>query len=354
MTLVESLPSLRPSTKRALQEAGFLYLEQLGQPLSPLELSQRCPRLAHTEIALVLEIVEREIGLTKSRPDEGKSAYELWKSLEETPFVALPTFSQELDDLLGGGIPIGELTEVAGPPGAGKTQLCHQLSVAVQLPIPFGGVGGKSLFVDTEGSFVAARYREVVQAAANQIHRILLQQSAQGAAIDPALKAAGERFTVESALESTFFYRIYTLAELVAFINLLDDILQSDPTIRLVIIDSIAFHFRYAVSDSTVRSRLLFQVSHMLSSVARTRQVAILVTNQMTSKMMDGVMREIPALGDAWAHGISNRIVIQPAASESTSEGQGVRSARLEKSYRCPKGFARFRITEKGVRNVIR
>lgn len=33
------------------------------------------------------------------------------------------SFSQGLDDLLGGGFPLGKLTEVAGAAGVGKTQL---------------------------------------------------------------------------------------------------------------------------------------------------------------------------------------------------------------------------------------
>ena len=33
------------------------------------------------------------------------------------------TFVDELDQILGGGVACGELTEICGPPGCGKTQL---------------------------------------------------------------------------------------------------------------------------------------------------------------------------------------------------------------------------------------
>ena len=33
------------------------------------------------------------------------------------------SFSEELDTLLGGGVPLGKMTEFCGAPGVGKTQL---------------------------------------------------------------------------------------------------------------------------------------------------------------------------------------------------------------------------------------
>ena len=33
------------------------------------------------------------------------------------------TFSEQLDTLLGGGVPLGKMTEFCGAPGVGKTQL---------------------------------------------------------------------------------------------------------------------------------------------------------------------------------------------------------------------------------------
>ena len=36
--------------------------------------------------------------------------------------------------MLGGGIPIGQITELVGMPGIGKTQMCIQLALNVQLP----------------------------------------------------------------------------------------------------------------------------------------------------------------------------------------------------------------------------
>ena len=48
---------------------------------------------------------------------------------------------------------MGAVTELVGPAGSGKTQLCHQLAVMVQLPPSRGGLGAGALYVDTEGTF---------------------------------------------------------------------------------------------------------------------------------------------------------------------------------------------------------
>jgi len=40
-----------------------------------------------------------------------------------------------------------------------------QLAVDVQIPVCFGGLGGKALYVDTEGSFLVQRVADMAKAA---------------------------------------------------------------------------------------------------------------------------------------------------------------------------------------------
>lgn len=40
-----------------------------------------------------------------------------------------------------------------------------QLAVDVQIPVCFGGLGGKAVFIDTEGSFVVQRMVDMARAA---------------------------------------------------------------------------------------------------------------------------------------------------------------------------------------------
>ncbi len=40
-----------------------------------------------------------------------------------------------------------------------------QLAVDVQIPVCFGGLGGKALYIDTEGSFLVQRVADIAEAA---------------------------------------------------------------------------------------------------------------------------------------------------------------------------------------------
>jgi DNA repair protein RAD51 len=62
-----------------------------------------------------------------------------------------------LNDILGGGISAGAITELFGESGVGKTLLCHTLAVSCQLPIRFGGGEGQCMYIDTENSFSTCR-----------------------------------------------------------------------------------------------------------------------------------------------------------------------------------------------------
>ena len=48
-----------------------------------------------------------------------------------------------LDTWLGGGLLTSRLTEIAGVSSAGKTQICLQLALTVQLPRDKGGLDGR-------------------------------------------------------------------------------------------------------------------------------------------------------------------------------------------------------------------
>ena len=67
--------------------------------------------------------------------------------------VHLTTGCKELDQLLRGGIETGAITELFGEFRTGKTQLCHTLCCAAQLPLDQGGGEGKAV----SGQMLAAQ-----------------------------------------------------------------------------------------------------------------------------------------------------------------------------------------------------
>ena len=328
--------------KQALYDAGIREVEQLVT-FTSLQLSERCKGMSFDEAATILDLVTIREG--EDFP-VGVSGYELWKTMEEVAPETIPTFCQPLDELLGGGISVGVLTEIVGAPGAGKTQLCHQLAASVQLPQGLGGLDGRAMFIDTEGSFIAGRFREVAQATVAQLQKVVNQQGAAGHGT--AARSAAEQLTVGKILGNSAYFRCYDVSELVALFNVLPEILKGDPCTRLLIVDSVAFHFRHSFDDMALRSRMLFQCSQALAALAKNFNVAVVVTNQMTSRMTsdDASAPElVPALGDSWAHGVGVRIVL-------SGDGE-VRKATVEKSPTHPKGVAAFRIATKGIRSVV-
>lgn len=342
------------------------------------------------------------------------------------------TFCRSIDTLLGGGIALGQVTEIAGLPGTGKTQLAMQLCVLARLPQIYGGVQGRALYVDAEGSFVPERawtmakaLRDHVEAAAarrnrkSRSHNIDTGSSSTNVDRSQASPAASSLgFTTEEILNSIQVFRVHDETALMATLYTVshyiqeqqqrmkkDDSEKSGPQdssslpVKLIIVDSIAFHFRaVAPSDSGYyfqRTKTLVNLAAFLGDLASEYNLAIVVINQMTTKVGDGgrggksspsssfSTKIVPALGESWAHATATRILLsnngmnggegfgaptkedEEADDDSDHEHdnngkergyetwqQQNRSCTLVKSSDRASGTAHFRILEVGIRDV--
>ncbi|WP_256546635.1 DNA repair and recombination protein RadB [Halobellus inordinatus] len=74
---------------------------------------------------------------------------------------ALTTGCRALDDLLGGGLERGTVTQLYGPPAAGKT------NVALSAAVNAAADGGTAVYIDTEGLSVD-RFRQLAEAASDE------------------------------------------------------------------------------------------------------------------------------------------------------------------------------------------
>ncbi|XP_075994098.1 DNA repair protein RAD51 homolog 3 [Genypterus blacodes] len=261
------------------------------------------------------------------------TALELLQKEEELRSIV--TFCSALDAALGGGLPVGKTTEICGGPGVGKTQLSLQVAVDAQIPECFGGVGGQVVFVDTEGSFLVQRVEDIATAAVR--HCSLLAE-------DDEQRAAMEMFTVETILSDLFVLRCYDYVELLAEVHLLPDFLSQHPRVRLLVIDSIAYPFRQQFDDLSHRTRLLNGLAQQLISMATTHNIAVVITNHMTTKLRHGQSQLVPALGETWGHAASQRLLLRWES--------GLRLASILKSPAHTDTTVQYQITADGFRDV--
>ncbi|XP_030648090.1 DNA repair protein RAD51 homolog 3 [Chanos chanos] len=328
---VASFP-LAPSLKVKLINAGFQTTNDLVD-LRPLQLSKEVG-ITHEEAVEVLQTLRCDSQTAQERASGGSfTALQLLQ--QEQTLGTIVTFCSELDSVLGGGLPVGKTTEICGAPGIGKTQLCIQLAVDVQIPVCFGGLGGQAVYIDTEGSFLIQRAVDIAQAAVD--HCSLLADDAEQ-------RKSLKEFTVEKILSNLFLIRCHDYVELLAEIYLLPEFLAQHPDVRLVVIDSIAFPFRHDFEDLSQRTRLLNGLAQQLIQMATKHSVAVVLTNQMTTKVWRGQSKLVPALGESWGHAATQRLILHWEGSK--------RLASLYKSPSQMEATVQYQITGEGFRDV--
>ncbi|KAJ1422732.1 P-loop containing nucleoside triphosphate hydrolase protein [Ochromonadaceae sp. CCMP2298] len=274
----------------------------------------------------------------------------------------LITFCQAIDKMLGGGIQTGQITELCGVPGIGKTQMGIQLALNCQIPEAFAGLGGECVYIDTEGSFMVERVAEMAGEIAAHLTKLVSKTVAQKAKSQDSIVAqltAAQGMTVDRFLEGIQVFRAHDQTETLATINHLSAFLRLHTRVKLVIVDSIAFHFRQE-GDAIARARQLSGVAQVLNKAAFEHQVAVVVVNHVTTRFErgygGGVQRLVPALGEQWSHLVTNRLMLHWTATGvgmgGIGAGRSVRTASLVKSPSMPFHSAQYVITEKGIRDL--
>ncbi|GAX22257.1 RAD51-like protein 2 [Fistulifera solaris] len=359
-TPLSHLP-LRPSTQQLFATRGFHSQQEVQESFRSGGLSNLAAELgiALSEAGRIWQELqsldhdaqkENQISLTNRRP---VSAQEL---LAQRPEGAsnIITFCRQIDQMLRGGIPLGELTELAGSPGAGKTQWGMQLAVNARLTSWTGGVQGETCYIDTEGSFSPERCYDMAKALIHHVQSGLGRRRQR----HPYLPERWD-ITPEDILKGIYVIRVHDNAALQATFEgslpqLLRERAQTDFPIKLVVVDSIAFPVRATpmsvkgddVEFFVARSRQLTVYANQLAHLAAHHDLAAVAINQMTTKLKDDGGELIPALGESWAHAVTTRLIL------SHHRGTNERTCTLAKSPRLPAASANYQVTSAGIRGV--
>ena len=304
---LEDLPGIGPATVNKLKEIGFKTVESLGTAT----LNELVSAGIGKEVAeRVIETARKTVAITFVRGDE---LVELRKNVRK-----LTTGCSSLDNLLGGGIETQSLTEFYGEFGSGKSQLCHQLCVTVQLGEAQGGLNGSVLYIDTESTFRPER----------------VQQIAPRFGIKP-----------KDVLKGIVYAEAYTSNHQTVLLENADEVIR-DNNVKLIIVDSVTSHFRSEYIGREMlanRQQQLNKHLHKLTRLGRAFNTSLVITNQVMATPDAFFSKAVaPVGGHILGHMSHNRIFIRKGRNN-------MRIAKLTASPSMPEGEVPMRITERGI-----
>jgi len=266
------------------------------------------------KVRLIAAEARKILGLEGEDFITAKKYMEIRKNIEK-----ISTGCKALDNLLLGGVETEAITEFIGEFGAGKTQICHQLAVMVQLSKDEGGLDGRAVYIDSEGTF---RPERIVQIA-----------NAKG-------------LNHEEVLENIIYARVYNTDHQMFLIRKIFDFI--DENIKLVIVDSLISNFRSEYpgrENLATRQQLLNAHVHDLLKLSMYN-IAVVVTNQVVSSpdvFFGNPLK--PAGGNVVAHGCTYRIWLKKGKENK-------RIAKIIDSPYMAEIETVFAITEDGVVDV--
>ncbi|MEM4447737.1 MAG: DNA repair and recombination protein RadA [Candidatus Jordarchaeales archaeon] len=316
---LREIKGVGPETLRKLMDAGYTTVESVAFA-SPQDLASD----AGIGEATARRIVEQARRLVASGEGKGGRLVQILPGREARRILSsierVTTGLRGLDSILGGGVETCAITEFYGPARAGKTQLCHQLCVTVQLPRERGGLEGRALYIDTERT---VRYDAIARIA--------------------------ERFGLDpdSACDNVFYTYAVNSEALRETIRGLDGVVKQG-AVKLVVVDCLTGHFRaeYTGRETlALRQQLINRMIHDLLRLALSYDLAVVVTNQVHAQPDVWGKSEAPTGGHVVAHGVTYRVGL------SVKKGN-VRIASLVDAPALPPSSAFFAITDRGLVDV--
>ncbi|BEJ16331.1 hypothetical protein CspHIS471_0509360 [Cutaneotrichosporon sp. HIS471] len=234
-----------------------------------------------------------------------------------------------------GAVVPGMVIEISGPPGSGKS------AVALSMALSGAVEGTDALVIDTEGAMTAQR----IEAAAR--------------AFLDSLPEPGS--TVEEMLGRIHVMRVATQVQMVAVLYTLDGWLESHPAVKLLVIDTLSYHFRQPSLELSVRKRIMELIKLSVGKAATVRGCAVIATCQMATKLLTAENKRatfetgeravlMPSLGDAWTTERTVRVALfRGRAGDDLRYAHASTTSTLGSSHRSDPPWASFDIDTTGL-----
>ncbi|MCQ5373417.1 MAG: DNA repair and recombination protein RadA [Candidatus Methanomethylicia archaeon] len=308
---LEDVEGVGPATAEKLRSVGITSVEALA--VTPPRTLVEIAELTEEKASIITQNARALLNIKFT------TAKDVLSKRANIGFIT--TGTKSLDNLLGKGIETQAITELIGEFGSGKTQICHELSVTVQLPVEKGGLNGRALYIDTEGTFRPERIMNI----------------ARGLGIDP-----------DEALGNIIYARAYNSDHQILLVDEATNLIPAN-NVRLVIVDSVITHFRseYPGREALApRQQKLNKHLHQLLRMSDIFNIAVVVTNQIQSApdVFFGNPNK-PAGGNILAHGSTYRIWLRKSKENR-------RIARIIDSPMHPESECLFAITSEGLVDV--
>lgn len=297
-------------------EQLFVQFEQIRKKQQQHVSDLTTTPISIQELELVKQKIVEQLSVVPMRVDA--FLCNMWE------FASLySTGSDELNQLLGGGIHSGEILELAGATSTGKTKLCQTACFHALLD----SVQNCALYLDTAMSFDAQEFHDMCE------KRI---------ALIPECKTSTA--SIEMRIKIVRLHHITGLFQ--ALYQCMVDLRKKKrSTLRLIVIDSLAAVLGPVMLQliPDLQKRML-HIFEMLKAISSTFKIAILVTNHTIQS--DNNLA-IPGMGELWAKVATTRVMFtqQPKSNN-------IVTAQLLKSTRTSLNKTLFAVTDIGVQDV--
>lgn len=310
--LIESLETVGISNGdiKKLKESGLFTVESVA-----FSTKRRLCEVKGISETKAIKLLDES---SKLVPMGFTTASEHLRSRED--IIHLSTGSKDIDELLGGGIETGSITELYGEFRTGKTQICHTLAVTCQLPINNGGGEGKAIYIDTEGCFRPENLCKIAERFGLNANDVL------------------DNVAVARAQNSEHQMQLLTQAAA----------MMSESRFSLIIVDSATNLFRtdfVGRGELAERQQNLALFMRQLQRLANEFGVAVIITNQVVSSPDSSMFSRDPLKpigGNIIAHASTTRVKLRKGRGET-------RIMKIVDSPCLPENEATFAITDSGI-----
>lgn len=231
-----------------------------------------------------------------------------------------------------GGPDHGEVVEVYGPEGTGKTELLYHLLCRCVLPETAGGLEVDVVFVDTDFSLDMFRLVSILDRR-----------------LSAGVSAGSEEAALRSCLSRLLVVNCSSSSQLLLTLHYLETTLSSRPSVALLLIDSISAFYWLDRSEGgasvSKQEEKLSRCSELLARLLRDYRITIFATCHALRRSSGGAEPDRSHLCRSWQRLVTHRLLCSAPTGGGNQQVFTVHCCSSSKGSKV----SCFRVTDGGV-----